>query len=79
MYNALYTMYRARVPACVPADMIHEGVILKGRHLAIQHGAGRVIVDFWRDAMHLYNLLGKVSGEILDLDIISDVTKIATV
>ena len=58
--------------------MIHEGVILKGRHLAIQHGAGRVIVDFWRDAMHLYNLLGKVSGDILDLDIISDVTKIAS-
>ena len=41
--------------------MIHSGVILKARHLAIQHGAGWVIVDFWRDDLHIFNLLGKVS------------------
>ena len=44
--------------------MIHEGVILKARHQAIQYGAGRVIVDFWRDSLYLYNLLGKV-GDII--------------
>ena len=40
--------------------MIHSGVILKARHLAIQHGAGRVTVDFWRDDLHNFNILGKV-------------------
>ena len=45
--------------------MIHSGVILKARHLAIQHGAGRVIVDFWRDALHIYNALGKVGDDML--------------
>ena len=57
--------------------MIHEGVILKARHQAIQHGAGNVIVDFWRDSLYLYNLLGKV-GDDMPV-IIGPVTYLVTV
>ena len=41
--------------------MIHHGVVQIARHYAVQHGAGRSVVNFWRDSLHNYNLSGKVT------------------
>ena len=40
--------------------MIHHGVVQMARHYAMQHGAGRSMVSFWRDSLHAYNKSGKV-------------------
>ena len=37
---------------------------LHASHLAVQHGAGRAVTDFWRDMFLWYTRLGKVSMRI---------------
>ena len=41
--------------------MIHDGVLLKARHLAVQHGDGKAITDFWRHCLHTYDSHNKVT------------------
>ena len=41
--------------------MLARLVELHGSHLAVQYGAGRAVIDFWRDMFLWYTRLGKVT------------------
>ena len=40
--------------------MIHGGVSLGARRLALQYGDGDALSEFWKDSLHMYNSRNKV-------------------
>ena len=43
-------------------DMLDSGVMLLANRMAVEYGDGEAALAFWRDSMHTYNWLGKVSN-----------------
>ena len=41
-------------------DMIHSGIMLLARQLAVQYGDGKALTEFYRDSLHVYNRRKKV-------------------